>query len=307
MQARRVPAKSDPMRVRLRAYTLSALAVALSVACGGAQPRAETSPGAITPSVSGTPPGRASARPTSAEADVFVQMVNAELKDLWSDAERINWVKATYITDDTEKLAAEAQERVMEYLTRRIHGARRFDGLELQPDTARSLYLLKYAAGLPAPADPRERAELAEIASKMESLYGKGKYCSTKLKGRGKDKTSECLDLGELSDLLASSRDYDLLLEAWRGWRTVSVSMRPLYARFVELGNKGARELGFRDMGEIWTGHYDMSSGDFVREMERLYAEVKPLYEDLHCFVRARLRKKYGADKIGPKAPIPAH
>ncbi|HEY6557094.1 MAG TPA: M2 family metallopeptidase [Polyangiaceae bacterium] len=298
-----MPVGSTP----LRAVRRSLVPALLSAACASSSPpRAET-PSAPKPPDSSAQAGAPLALPTPADADAFVAQVNTELKELWSDAERINWVKATYITDDTEKLAAEAQERVMEYLMRRIKEARRFDGLALSADTARSLYLLKYSAGLPAPADAGERAELAEIASKMESVYGKGKYCSAKLKGRGKDKASSCLDLGELSDVLATSRDADLLLEVWRGWHTVSVPMRPLYRRFVELGNKGARDLGFRDMGEIWTARYDMSSQAFVREMERLYEEVKPLYEDLHCYVRAKLRKRYGADKIGEKAPIPAH
>src|SRR6185369_15657115 len=134
-----------------------------------------------------------------------------------SDAERASWVKATYITDDTDKIEAQAQERLMEFLTRKIQQSRRYDGLPLSPDAARQFYILRYSAELPAPTNPAERAELAEISTKLDSAYGKGKYCSTKLKGLGKDKTSECLPLEDLSDILANKRDYDLLLEAWRG------------------------------------------------------------------------------------------
>src|SRR5262249_51221977 len=155
-----------------------------------------------------------------------------------------------------------------------------------------------YAAGLPAPTDPKERAELADIASKLESIYGKGKYCSPKLKGKAKEKTAQCLDLEELSDVLAKDRDFDTDLEVWRGWHSIAPPMRPTYARFVELGNKGARDLGFRDMSEIWKGPYDMTSDQFTAEMARLWQEVKPLYDQLHCYVRAKLRKKYGEDKV---------
>jgi peptidyl-dipeptidase A len=286
----------------LRIFTLSA-AVAVA-ACGGSQPAA-TNPIALPP---GAAPVGGLPAPTAEEAKAFIGQVNEELRKLWVDSERTSWVKSTYITHDTETLAAQSQERVMEYLARKIKESRRFENVpKLEPDVQRQLYLLKYAAGLPAPSDPRERAELADIASKLESIYGKGQYCSPKLKGKGKDKASECLPLGDLSNILAESRDYELLLEVWKGWRTISPPMRPMYARFVELGNKGARELGFTDMGEIWKGRYDMSQEQFTQEMDRLWNEVRPLYESLHCYVRARLRRQYGEDKVGKRALIPAH
>jgi len=276
-------------------------AIALG-ACGGSR----RAPGEPSPPAGAAAP---SATPATAEqAKAFIDEVNDELRELWVDADRISWVKATYITPDTEILQTQAQERVMEYLSRRIKEARRFEHVpNLPPDIERQLYILKYSAGLPAPSDPKERSELAEIATKLESIYAKGQYCSPKLKGKGKDKASECLPLGDLSNILAESRDWELLLDVWRGWHAISPPMRPMYERFVELGNKGARELGFSDMGEIWKGRYDMSQQDFVQEMDRLWVQVRPLYEALHCFVRARLRKQYGADKIGKHAPIPAH
>jgi peptidyl-dipeptidase A len=265
----------------------------------------------------GTPPPPAAATsaqptaagaPTAAEAEAFIQRVNDEFAKLESDAERASWVKSTYITDDTELIESQAQDRMMEFLARKNHEARRFDGLALPPEIARQFYILKYSAEAPAPSDPAERAELASLGTKLDGMYGKGKYCSPKLKGLGKDKTSECLPLEDLSAILASKRDWDLLLEAWRGWHTISPPMRPMYGRMVELANKGAREVGFHDVSEIWTGEYDMSPEQFREEMARLWTEVRPLYEQLHCYVRAKLRKQYGEAKIPKgKSPIPAH
>lgn len=287
-----------------KSLSLCALWVA---ACGGPQQQAGAPPG---PTAAPTPPlmpATPEAPPTAQEAARFLEQVNADLKRLWTYESRASWVKSTYIMHDTELLEAKAREEGMEYLSRKIKEARRYEGLELPPDTARQLYLLKYSAGLPAPEDPAERAKLAKISTELESLYGKGKYCSPKLKGHGKDKKSECLALGELEQILANKRDYDLLLEAWKGWRTISPPMRPMYSEFVTLGNKGARELGFSDMGEIWKGRYDMPQARFVSEMTRLWEQVKPLYEELHCYVRAELKKKYGADKFPADGTIPAH
>jgi peptidyl-dipeptidase A len=245
--------------------------------------------------------------PTAEEAAAFLADVNRELKELATYVQRMSWVKSTYITHDTELLAARATETLLEFQMRKIKESQRFRGLALSPDLQRQFYLLTYSAGLPAPSEPAERAELARLSSEMESVYGTGKYCSPRLLGKGDDPKSECLTLAELSELLGKSKDPKLLEEVWTGWHSIAPPIRPLYQRFVELGNKGAQELGFRDMGEIWRGAYDMKDSEFRAEVERLWKEVYPLYEQLHCYVRAKLRTRYGKDSIAPRAPIPAH
>ena len=289
------------MPSRKRALAL----ISLLLGCGPTPAKVQA-PGSA-PEASASAPGNAPSRATPAEATEFLLGVNREMKDLITHVQRTSWVKSTYITHDTEILSAKATETLLEYLMRKIKESRRFDGLPLSPDARRQLYLLTYSAGLPAPSDAAERAELARLSSEMESLYGTGRYCSPTLRGKGDDKQSECLSLSELSEVLAKAKDPALLREVWTGWHSIAPPIRPLYQRFVELGNKGARELGFRDMGDIWRGAYDMPEADFRSEVERLWKEVHPLYEQLHCYVRARLRKRYGEKEIGARAPIPAH
>jgi peptidyl-dipeptidase A len=134
----------------------------------------------------------------------------------------------------------------------------------------------------------------------MESLYGKGTYCSEQRGG-------ECLDLGRMSDIMAESRDSHELLDLWVGWRKISPPMREMYVRFAELANAGSRELGFSDLGELWRSNYDMDPDAFALEVERLWDQVRPLYEALHCHVRAKLNEEYGSDVVALDEPIPAH
>ncbi|MFQ5671320.1 MAG: M2 family metallopeptidase, partial [Acidobacteriota bacterium] len=128
----------------------------------------------------------------------------------------------------------------------------------------------------------------------------KGRYCPG---GKGGD----CLALEDLTRILARSRDPAKLLDAWRGWRTISPPLRPMYQRFVQLANEGAAELGFADLGSMWRSGYDMPPERFVAEMERLWSQVRPLYLALHCYVRAALAHVYGSDIVPPHGPIPAH
>jgi peptidyl-dipeptidase A len=236
--------------------------------------------------------------PSVAEADSFIEAAQAELLDAWIKAERAAWVQSNFITDDTEAIAADALAELVAATGRLAKESTRFDGLDLSYDTARKIDLLKTSLPLAAPGDPASQAELTRTTTEMESIYGKGAYCRD---------GGECLDLGELENIMSESRNPDELLEAWKGWRTISPPIRDLYTRFVELGNEGARELGFSDLGAMWRSGYDMPPEEFAAELDRLYEQVRPLYEALHCHVRARLAETYGADVVPEGEPIPAH
>ncbi|MGK3992554.1 M2 family metallopeptidase [Sorangium sp. So ce1024] len=302
--------------------TLVALGLGVAACSGAASPPpAPPSPSQEVPAATAAPAAAEAAPPqagppTVAEAQAFLAGVDRDLRRLRFQAGRAAWVNQTYITDDTDALSAAADEAMMEYLNRAVKAARRFDGLALPPELARQLTLLKISPTLPAPSDPAERAELAALAVEMTSLYGKGKYCPKGKADRpapagaraaGAAPAPKCLALDDLSDILKTSRKWDELLEAWAGWRTIAPPIRPKFERYVALGNKGAAEIGFSDVGALWRSKYDMPPDALEAETERLWGQVKPLYDELHCYVRARLRATYGKDRIGDKAPIPAH
>jgi peptidyl-dipeptidase A len=324
---------------RLRVLpSLAVLAVALAAACGGGAPppaapcpKCEEAP--TTPTAA--PPVAAAATPD--EAKKFIEQVDKDLRRLWVARDRAAWVNQNFITDDTEALAAAGEEATAAYVTDAIQKARRFDGVKgIDPVVARQLLLLKLAQVVPAPSNADERRALAEIQSKMTATYGKGEYCphpgGPLAKGRkqthplprhrsepyenGSDfydvpDTGPCwttpLKLDDLARILKKSRSYDELLEAWTGWHSIAPAMKESYARYAELGNKGAKEIGFADMGALWRSGYDMSPQDFEADIERLWQDVKPLYDDLHCYTRKKLRTKYGKEKVPEKQPIPAH
>jgi peptidyl-dipeptidase A len=289
-----------------------AIVLALAPAVVLAAASCEVLPPPPPPAVVAAPPAApppavaAPARPTVDDARAFLAVVDTDLRRLWVASSRASWVAQNFITDDTDALSAAAEEASMEYLSRTIPAATRFDGLPLPPDLARQLMLLKIASQLPAPNDAKERAELAEIEVWMSGAYGKGKYCPERLARDPKAK-KKCLVLGDLEDIMEKSRKYDELLDAWRGWHAIGKPIKAKFARYVELGDKGSREIGFKDLGELWRAGYDMTPAAFEADTDRLWAEVEPLYQELHCYVRGRLRKAYGKDRIGDRAPIPAH
>jgi peptidyl-dipeptidase A len=242
----------------------------------------------------------AKGKPTVAEAERFVADAETKLDQLGLDAGRAEWVAENFITLDTEALTAQANER---YLT--VSGdvalkARRYNGLKVSEASSRKLMLMQQSLMLENAAD---RAAYARLAAGMTAAYGKAKYCPAAAAGAA---TPDCMPLGELEKVLATSHDPARLKEVWLGWHAQSPAYKQDYAKYVDLSNKGARAMGYADTGALWRSRYDMAPDAFAAEMERLWQQVKPLYESLHTYTRYKLRQVYGPDAVPADGPIPA-
>ena len=237
---------------------------------------------------------------SSAEtADEFVARLNRQFADLALEWNAAGWAQATYINVDTQLLNARATERWLAAFSKAVEEAKAFEGQPMSPASKRSIELLKLGVAAPAPDDAAKRAELATLLAGMEARYGSAKYCP---QGPG-----SCRDEVQLKSVLEKSRNYDELLDAWKGWHDAARPLRADYERYVTLANEGARTLGYGDLGAMWRSGYDMPADAFTKEAARLYSQVEPLYKELHCYARGRLAKTYGADKVPAGKPIPAH
>ena len=242
---------------------------------------------------------RASA-PTAGDAKTFLDTVSATTLKLGVDASRAGWVQQTYITDDTELLSAEANQASDDAGARFAKEATKFDRVDTPSDQRRELNLLKVGLVLASPSDPKESDELSKIMARLESDYGKGKWCPDP------SKPDTCKTIDDVTRILATSRNEKDVRAAWEGWHAIGPSMRADYTRFVQLSNTGATELGFADTGAMWRSKYDMPPDAFTKELDRLWDQVRPLYLKLHAYVRLKLREKYG-DIVPANGPIPAH
>ncbi len=281
--------KPWPLKPTLLAISIAAAATLSISACKRSPTPDEAAPAATT-------------APVNETADQFIARVNEEMRATYKELSSAQWISSTYINGDSELIAAKANERWLTQLNGWIEQARRFEGKPMSAETARAMTLLKLMTAMPAPRDPAKLAELTKIATKMEGMYGSGKYCTDP------NEEKSCRQLGELEDVLRSNRDYDAQLDAWRGWHTISRPMREDYVRFVQLVNEGAKDMGFADAGELWRAGYDMPPAQIAAETDRLWTQVKPLYEQLHCYTRTRLEATYGVGK-GEVAGgmLPAH
>ena len=253
------------------------------------------------PALAATRAAATSGKPTVAEAERFITESEDKLERLGLDAGRAEWVAENFITLDTETLTAQANEQYLGVSGDIALKAGRYKDLKLSDASSRKLMLMRQNLMLPDAAD---RGAYARLAASMTGAYGKAKYCPAAAAGAAKP---ECMALGELEKVLATSHDPARLKEAWLGWHAQSPAYKQDYAKYVELSNKGARAMGYADTGALWRSRYDMAPDAFAADMERLWQQMRLLYEALHTYTRFKLRQAYGASVVPATGPIPAH
>ncbi|ANU07772.1 M2 family metallopeptidase [Paraurantiacibacter namhicola] len=229
----------------------------------------------------------------------FVAAAEADWLEFSNTAARVSWVNATYITEDTDALAAQygaiATEKSVYYA---LEAAKYATIPGLDPVVKRKLDKMRNSIVMPAPTTAGAADEMNEIATKLGSQYGKGKGTLNGQPIAGVDIEAE---MGNLDRTPAE------LQEMWVSWHSnVGAPMKDDYTRMVGIANEGARELGFSDVGAMWRSNYDMDPDDFAATTERLWQEVKPLYVQLHTYVRWKLVEKYGPEVQDPNGPIRA-
>jgi len=238
------------------------------------------------------------ANPSVAEAEAFLSRAEKDLFDFSVEGGRVAWVNNTYITDDTDALAAKYGEIGTEKSVQYALEAAKYQNVSgLSAETKRKLDILRGGLVLPAPTTPGAAKELSEIATRLNSSYGKGKGT---LKGQP-------INGSDIEAEMGTNRNPEELKEMWVSWHdNVGAPMKTDYVRMAEIANQGARELGFADLGAMWRSGYDMPADDFAKLTDKLWLEVKPLYDELHTYVRAQLNKKYGDAVQGKTGAIRA-
>ena len=232
------------------------------------------------------------------ELDLFLASVEEENKIEGPIASSAYWIGSNFITYDSQKVVADYGKRNTLDALETSRKASTFNNLEVSVSDRRKLELLKSSFVMPPPFDEGLAGELSQISTKLEAMYGTGKHCY---------EDGTCLDLEAFENIIDSSRDPDELLKAWTGWHEIGKPMKPMYMRMVEIGNQGSQDLGFDGLSDLWFSKYDMPADKFLDETDRVWEEVKPLYEALHCHVRNKLNAKYGDEEVSLEGPLPVH
>jgi len=235
---------------------------------------------------------------TPEAARAFVAAAEKDLFETTLIQSRADWVNNTYVTDDSDAVAAYFGTISTEKGVKYAKEAARFatvPGLDF--DTKRKLDLLRGSLTLAAPETEGAAAELSTLSTGLQSMYAKGRATHD-----GKTITGD-----DAEALMGSVRDPKQLAELWKSWHEMTGRpMRRDYQRMAEIANVGAKELGYADTGAMWRSRFDMSPKEFEAMYDRLLGELNPLYVQLHCYTRTKLNQKYGAAVQPATGPIRA-
>ncbi|XP_028414004.1 angiotensin-converting enzyme-like [Dendronephthya gigantea] len=226
---------------------------------------------------------------TQAQAELFLKNAYKILTEYSYKSSLAAWARATNITDYNSQVEIKAYLAYTEVYAEVQKNASKFDLNKLDYDTSRQIRMLSNSTNL---KNQTEFEESEKLGSRLSKLYSTAKVGNNSLSP-------------QLVNIMAKSRDYDELLQAWWGWRNESGrKMRDVYRRFVELKNKGARENGYTDRGQAWRGRYEVD--DLGNIVEKLWNDLRPLYLEMHAYVRYKLTKTYRG-KVLENDYIPAH
>ncbi len=234
---------------------------------------------------------------------------NKELEDFLNNIEEENkkdgpiiysasWISSNFITYDSQKVITDYGTRYTLKSLERSREASAYDDLSTSTENRRMLNILKSSFVMPPPLNKELASELSSITTSLEAMYGSGEHCY---------EDGSCYDLEAFESIIDNSRNPEELLKAWHGWHEIGKPMKPMYMRMVDIGNQGARDLGYQGLSDLWFSKYDMPADDFLNETDRVWEEVKPLYDALHCHVRAKLNEHYGDDVVPESGPLPVH
>ena len=236
--------------------------------------------------------------PSNQDLEEFLANVESENKKDGPVIYSASWISSNFITYDSQKVIADYGTKSTLKSLQRSREAASFDGLDTSKENQRMLNILKSSFVMPPPLDEELASELSEITTSLEAMYGSGEYCFD---------DEECYDLEAFESIIDNSRDPKELLRAWEGWHEIGKPMKPMYMRMVDIGNQGSVDLGYEGLSDLWFSKYDMPAEDFLDDTDRVWSEVKPLYDALHCHVRAKLNEHYGDEVISKTGPLPVH
>ena len=232
------------------------------------------------------------------ELDDFLDNIEQENKNDGPIIYSASWISSNFITHDSQKVIADYGTRYTLKSLERSREASFFDDVSTSAEKRRMLNILKSSFVMPPPLNKELASELSSITTSLEAMYGSGEHCY---------EDGTCYDLEAFESIIDNSRDPEELLRAWQGWHEIGKPMRPMYMRMVDIGNQGSRDLGYEGLSDLWFSKYDMPADDFLNETDRVWEEVKPLYDALHCHVRAKLNEHYGDDLVPESGPLPVH
>ncbi|XP_071425637.1 angiotensin-converting enzyme 2 isoform X1 [Pithys albifrons albifrons] len=243
------------------------------------------------------------------QAQKFLEQFNRMAEDISHESSIASWNYNTNITEENAKKMNEASAKWSTFYDEASRNASSFSVGSIEDNLIKlQIQTLQDRGSSVLSSEKYNR--LGTVLSTMSTIYSTGTVCKI-------NDPSECLVLEPgLDAIMADSTDYNERLWAWEGWRAdVGRMMRPLYEEYVELENEVAKLNNYSDYGDYWRANYEAkfpkdyeySRDQLIEDVEKTFEQIKPLYQQLHAYVRHHLERVYGPKLISSTGCLPAH
>ncbi len=225
----------------------------------------------------------------------FISEAEAELEAIARRSKQSAFLVETMWSSEHERQARDLA--ALEQTTKAAFAgqATEYGAAGLNKAQTRKLELLKAMSAVPG--EDEMNAELSDLTASLQAHYRNAEIC------RGLD---QCRQRSELYRTMRTSRTPQDLLSAWQEWHAHGAKVRDEFTRLVALSNAAARKRGYSDAGEQRRSAFYTPSQQLTAQLEHLWADIKPLYQELQCHTQHKLREFYG-DDIVTGNHIPAH
>ncbi|XP_031773861.1 angiotensin-converting enzyme [Apis florea] len=254
------------------------------------------------PSLNENPRGNFGRRPPPTEGEL--QDILARLDFLGTERCSANvaaqWSYETDVNEYTQIQALEAQRIYADFQNQAWFLISRIDKNNIRDPAIRRRLRYLSAVG-PSALPPDQLDRYNRVINDMLAVYNEATICAYN------DPFRCGLRLyPDISQIMAKSRNWDELQYVWTEWRRRSgMRIKDLYQQLVTLNNEAAKLNNFTDAAEYWMFPYE--SPNLQQDIDEVWEMIRPLYEELHAYIRRKLRDLYGPEKIGTHALLPAH
>ncbi len=237
-------------------------------------------------------------------ADEFLQMYESLYQKLYTVNSEAYWSAGTDVTPTHtgERIGADKAMAAFQGSTQVLVKARELlkSKDRLNPLTVRQLEKILYnGAHSPGTISAIVNERVAAEANQSATLDG-FEFCLEKQD----DKCVKPTTPNRIEDVLRASTDLAERETMWKVSKQSGVALKPGLIKLQGLRNRIASESGFSSYFALEVSDYGMTPQQMTTLTQKLVADLKPLYQQLHTWTKHKLAERY--KQPVPKL-IPAH
>jgi peptidyl-dipeptidase A len=214
-----------------------------------------------------------------ADVDAWLASADKAMAEQTVKSGHAQWVYQTYVNDDTAQIVADSDAAGTLLQVAQAKQAAAFAKVPgLSPETLRRLTMIRTGITSPAPSTPGAAEEFSSLQAHIQGIYATGHATRGGVSISGH----------EVENAMITDRNPDELKEMWLSWHdSVGAPMKADYARMVAFPTRARASWAIPIPARLWRGNYDMTPDEFAAMTEKVWGQVRPLYQQFTAMCAA--------------------